>query len=292
VRRPVTRFLEVTTNGLTLAAFYFLVSVGFSLIFGLLRVVNLAHGALYLTGGYIGFSVNQRTGNFVVAALAAGLCVGVIGLFMHQVLLKRVQGQELREAVVTIAVAVIIGDQLLARYGGQPRAVKPPRWLQGAVDVGGVKIAKYGLMLAALAVVVGALLWWLVKHTRLGIIIRSGIDDREMVGALGINVPLVFALVFVLGSFLIGAVGWFGAPRFTTGPGLDGVRMLDALTVVVIGGLGRMVGAAAGAVIVALAGEYGLVYLTNYAPLITLAVLVIVLATRPQGLLGRKERLA
>jgi branched-chain amino acid transport system permease protein len=288
----MTRFVEVTTNGLTLAAFYFLVAVGFSLIFGLMRVVNLAHGAMYLLGGYVGFSVNQKTGNFAIAALSAGLVVAVVGLVTHQLLLRRVQGQELREAVITIAVAVIIGDQLLAHYGGQPRSVIPPKWLRGALKVGDIKVAKYGVMLAVLAIAVGAVLWWLVKHTRLGIVIRAGIDDREMVSAVGINVPLVFAGVFALGSFLIGAVGWFGSPRFVTAPGLDGVRMLDALTVVVIGGLGSLPGAAVGAIVVALAGEYGLVYVSNYSPLVTLGVLIAVLATRPQGLLGRKERLA
>jgi branched-chain amino acid transport system permease protein len=288
----MNRFLEVTTNGITLAAFYFLVAVGFSLIFGLLRVVNLAHGAMYLLGGYIGFTVNQSTHNFVIAAVSAGLFVAVTGVAAHQLLLKRVAGQELREAVVTIAIAVIIADQLLAHYGGKTRSVVPPTWLRGAITLGDVKVAKYGLLLLGLAIVVGALLWWLIRFTRLGIVIRAGIDDREMVGALGINVPLIFAIVFALGSFLIGAVGWFGSPRFATAPGLDGVRMLDALTVVVIGGLGSMSGAAVGAIVVALAGEYGLVYVSNYAPLVTLGVLILVLATRPQGLLGRAERLA
>jgi branched-chain amino acid transport system permease protein len=288
----MNRFLEVTTNGLTLAAFYFLVAVGFSLIFGLLRVVNLAHGAMYLLGGYIGFSVNERTGNFALAAIGAGVFVAITGVAAHHLLLRRVQGQELREAVVTIALGVIVGDQLLAYYGGEVRAVLPPRWLRGAVSLGEIHIAKYGLLLTGLACLVGIALWWMIRFTRLGIVIRSGIDDREMVGALGINVPLVFAVVFALGSFMIGAVGWFGAPRFATGPGLDGVRMLDALTVVVIGGLGSLPGAAVGAVVVALAGEYGLVYVSNYAPLVTLGVLIIVLASRPQGLLGRRERLA
>jgi branched-chain amino acid transport system permease protein len=288
----MTQFLEVSANGLTLAAFYFLVAVGFSLIFGLMRVVNMAHGAAYLAGGYFGFTINEHTHNFAIAALGAGFAVGVVGLIIHFALLRPVKGQELREALITIAVGVIVADQLLAHYGGQPRAVLPPPSLRGAVNLGDVRMTKYGLFLIGCAIVVGVALWLLIQKTRLGIIIRAGIDDKPMVDAIGINVAVVFAVVFFLASLLIGAVGWLGAPRFSTAPGIDGVRMLDALTVVIIGGLGSLTGAAAGAVIVALAGEYGLAYISEYAPLITLGVLITVLAIRPQGLLGRKERIA
>ena len=310
-------FIRVTLNGLTSASLYFIVASGFTLIFGLMRIVNMAHGSLYLLGGYIAFSLQQDFSG-AVGATTSGfgggevtlardwllplvltcLCVGVTGLFIHQVFLRWNQGQELRQAIITIALSIIAADQMVAHFGGIAEDIKLPPEI--ATDKGqslgiyGLSYPLYKLIFLGVAVAVGVALLLVFKKTRFGMIVRAGVDDRHMVSALGINIQLVFAAAFFIGSALAGLGGVFGGTMFALGPGEDQGFLLNSLIVVIIGGMGSLVGAAVGALLLGLVQAYASAYLiignadyTVYSILITFALLVFVLALRPLGLFGR-----
>ena len=281
-------FITITLNGLTLGGLYFLVAAGFTLVFGLMRVVNLAHGSLYLLGGYLGWSITDATGNWFLAVILAPLGITIVGIILQQGLLRRIQGQDLREALVTIGVSIVIADLLLARYGGSYYQIAAPDIISGGTNIAGFIYPTFRLLILCVALLLGVGLWFLLGRTRLGMIIRAGIDDRAMVSATGINVQLVFAIVFALGALLAGLAGVMGGTNLSVQPGVDGEYLLYALIVVIIGGMGSIGGAAIGAILIGLVQQYGLAYVPTYSVLITFAMMIIVLAVRPQGILGRQ----
>ncbi len=281
--------LTTTLNGVTLGSVYFMVAVGFTLIFGLMRVVNLAHGTLYAIGGYTAWAIADATGNWWLGAAIAAIVTGIFGFALQQGLLRRIAGQDLREALVTIGVSIVAADLLLAYFGGDFKDISAPDVLSGAFNLhaGGVMYPTLRLFALAVALAVGALLWYMLRRTRIGLVIRAGIDDRAMVSALGINVQRSFALVFALGALLAGIGGVIGGTINSIGPGDDGTYLLNSLIVVIVGGMGSIVGTAIGAVAIGLVEQFGLAYAPTYSYLMTFAVMIVVLAFRPQGLLGR-----
>ncbi|MDQ3740808.1 MAG: branched-chain amino acid ABC transporter permease [Actinomycetota bacterium] len=311
------QFAVVSLNGLTLAALFFVVASGFTLIFGLMRVVNMAHGSLYLFGGYLalemqdswfkeetglGLSLSGETGaeydlfGWVVPLILATLVIGVLGVIMQQVFLRWNQGQDLRQALITIALSVIFADQMLAAFGGISKDIKTPTDWPDSINLpGDVRFGFFrGVVVLGAAILIGLALWWLIKRTRFGKIVRAGVDDRDMVAALGINVQLVFAAAFFLGAMLAGLGGVLGGTMIALAPGEDTSFLLNSLIVVIIGGMGSLGGAAIGALALGLVDAYADVYLvfgdtdlTNYSILVTFALLVTVLAVRPLGLFGR-----
>ena len=312
------RFAVVTLNGTTLAALYFVVASGFTLIFGLMRVVNMAHGSLYLLGGYLclemqdawfkeesgglGLSLSGDTGAtyslfaWIVPLLIATGIIGVIGVLIQQVFLRWNQGQDLRQALITIALSVIFADQMLAAFGGISKDIKTPTDWPTSINLpGDVRFGFFrGVVVLGAALLIGAGLWFLIKKTRFGKIVRAGVDDRDMVSALGINVQLVFAGAFLIGALLAGLGGVLGGTMISLAPGQDTAFLLNSLIVVIIGGMGSLGGAAIGALALGLVDAYADVYLifgdtdlTNYSILLTFALLVGVLAVRPLGLFGR-----
>jgi branched-chain amino acid transport system permease protein len=313
----VRQFVIVTLNGVTLAALYFVVASGFTLIFGLMRVVNMAHGSLYLLGGYfalkmqetwfkedtgLGISLSGATdaeygfiGWFLPLVLAT-LAIGVIGVAMQQIFLRWNQGQDLRQALITIALSVILADQMLAAYGGISKDIAAPSaWPTSVLLPGDVRFGFFrGVIVLGSALLIGLLLWLTIKRTRFGKIVRAGVDDRDMVSALGINVNLVFIGAFFIGALLAGFGGVLGGTMISLAPGQDTAFLLNSLIVVIIGGMGSLGGAAIGALALGLVDSYADVYLifgdtdlTNYSILVTFALLVGVLAVRPLGLFGR-----
>lgn len=281
-------FVLISLNGLTLGALYFLVASGLTLIFGLMRVITLAHGTSYLLGGYIGFVVVRATGNWIVGGLAAAAAVGLLGLFIHQVLLRRFQDDDMRVALVTLGVALVGTDLMLAVFGGTATQVPVPPQLQGGIQLPG--IGQYPLIRAAIlviAVAVGVGLWLLINRTRFGSIVRAGVDDSQMTSATGVNVRLVFAAIFLLGSALAGFAGTVGGSLFPLLPGQDGNFLLFSLVVVIVGGMGSVPGAAVGAALVGLVSQFALAFLPTYSLVLTFALMVVVLAIRPQGILGK-----
>ena len=307
-------FLQVTLNGITIAALYFLVDAGFTLIFGLMRVVNMAHGSLFLFGGYIayvaqahwfgsgasafslgGASSNYSVASFFVPLVFATVVIGLVGLGMQQLLLRWNQGQELRQALITIAVSVILADQMIAHYGGIVESINQPTSWPVSIVVGSFRYGFFRItVVLGAAVAIGVLLYLLIKRTRFGMIIRAGVDDRAMLSALGVNVQLVFAGAFFLGAMLAGFAGVLGGTMISVGPGLDTQYLLDALIVVIIGGMGSLPGAAIGAVLLGLVQSYSAIYLqfgsldlSNYGVLTSFILVIAVLAFRPLGLFGR-----
>ena len=285
-----TRLYFVTMlNGLTLASLYFIVASGFTLVFGLMRNVNLAHGSLYLLGGYVGYVVAAHTGWWVLALAAGFAAAAVAGLLMQWLILRHMQGQDLRQTMVTIGLSIVVADILLWIFTGQVYQMEAPEWLQGPIR--GIPVIKaysaYRLSLLGFGIAIGIFLWWLLNRTRVGTMIRAGVDDRAMLAAAGVNVNLVFAVTFMLGAGLAGFGGVIGAVELSMVPGEDTRLLLASLIVVIVGGMGSVVGAAIGAAILGLAETYGLAYAPTYSVVFTFLILIGVLAFRPRGIMGR-----
>ena len=303
-------FWVVTLNGITLAALFFVVAAGFTLIFGLMRVVNMAHGSLYLLAGYIAFTLqaswygvssNLLSGNpatvisWIVPLVIATIVIGLAGVLMQQVFLRWNQGQDLRQALITIAISVILADQMVAHFGGIAESIQPPAAWPESVTLFGVHYGFFRLVIVTgAAILIGGLLFLVIKRTRFGMIIRAGVDDRSMVSALGVNIQVVFAGAFFIGALLAGLAGVLGGTMLAVQPGNDSAFLLDSLIVVIIGGMGSLGGAAIGSLALGLVSSYANVYLsfgttdlTNYSILLTFILVVGMLAVRPLGLFGR-----
>jgi branched-chain amino acid transport system permease protein len=282
-------YLVTLLNGLTLASLYFIVASGFTLVFGLMRNVNLAHGSLYLLGGYVGYVIADQTGWWVLALAGGFLAAAIAGLLIQVLILRHMQGQDLRQTMVTIGLSIVIADVLLWIFTGQVHQMQAPQWLQGPIrDIPVIRAySAYRLSLLAFGIVIGVFLWWLLNRTKVGAMIRAGVDDRGMLSAAGVNVNLVFAITFMLGAGLAGIGGVIGAVELSMVPGEDTRLLLASLIVVIVGGMGSVVGAAIGAVILGLAETYGLAYAPTYSVVFTFVILVLVLAFRPRGIMGR-----
>ncbi|HVL56666.1 MAG TPA: branched-chain amino acid ABC transporter permease [Burkholderiaceae bacterium] len=274
-------------NGLTLAALLFIVASGFTLIFGLLRIVNLAHGALYLFGGYVGYTVGGLTGSFLAGVLASMACVALMGVVLDQGLLRFVRGFELRQVLLTLGVAFVLNDLALVIWGGDTFTVATPEFLVGAVQIGHLMYPKYRLFVLALGIVVFIGLWLLLNRTRLGALIRAGVDDPEMVEAMGINIRRVFLATFMLGAALAGLGGTVGGAFLTLYPTADAEILVFSLAVVIIGGRGSLLGAAVGALLVGMLNVVGQVAFPELAYFVIFGPMAIILAFRPLGLFGR-----
>jgi branched-chain amino acid transport system permease protein len=299
-------FIVTLIDGITLAGLLFVVASGFTLIFGLMRTVNMAHGSIFLLAAYIAIELQQEMVGkerniepdevgllaWIVPMLVGATVAAVIGLVFQQLLLRWNQGQDLRQAIITIGVTVILADQMLAQFGGLATTMEWPGAAAHFVELFGERYATSRLFMLAVAVVAGTGLWLWLNRTRMGMVIRAGVDDREMVRALGINVNVVFGLTFFVGSFLAGLGGAMGASFSGAAPGTDGQWLLNSLVVVIIGGLGSLRGAAAGSLLYGCAISFSPAYLpqqyTFYSVIVTFVLLAIVLVLRPQGLLGRE----
>jgi branched-chain amino acid transport system permease protein len=282
-------YLVTLLNGLTLASLYFIVASGFTLVFGLMRNVNLAHGSLYLLGGYVGFIIAEKSDSWALALLGGFVATAVVGLLIQTLILRRMQGQELRQTLVTIGLSILIADLLLWTFTAEVHQMEAPAWLKGPIR--GIPIinaySMYRLSLLVLGVVIGVALWLFLNRTRVGMMIRAGVDDRAMLAASGVNVGLLFAITFAIGAGLAGLGGVVGAVELSMVPGEDTRLLLASLIVVIVGGMGSVTGAAIGAVILGLAETFGLAYAPTYSVVFTFVILVIVLAFRPRGLMGR-----
>ena len=299
------KFLVTVLDGLTFAGLLFVVASGFTLIFGLMRTVNMAHGSLFLLAGFTAISIQQsmvgKTRNiapddvsllaWIVPLLAAAGLAAAVGVVLQQVFLRWNQGQELRQALITLAISVVLADQMLRQFGGLAKIMVWPGAVSDFIEIFGERYATSRLFMLGVAIVVGVALWlWLTK-TRMGMVIRAGVDDEPMVRALGINVTLVFAVTFFVGAFLAGAGGVMGASFAGAATGSDGSWLLNSLVVVIIGGLGSIKGAVAGSILYGMVVQMSPAYLpaeyTFYSVIFSFGLLAVVLAVRPNGLFGR-----
>jgi branched-chain amino acid transport system permease protein len=289
----VPTFILITLNGLTLAGLYFISASGLTLIFGLLRVTNLAHGALFLLGGYVALQAIQNGLPWLLAALIAMVATGLVGLVMHQLFLRWNQGQDLRQALITIAASLILADQMLAHFGAQPTAIVPPTFLAQPLSLGVYQLSypRFRLAMLVAAVLVGLVFWLVIKRTRVGMVVRAGVDDSAMTSAVGVNVQWVFATAFFVGSALAGLGGVFAGTSLSLAPGQDQAFLVSALVVVIVGGMGSLGGAALGALLLGMVDQYSSAYLpaaySNLSALLTFVLLAVILAVRPTGLFGK-----
>lgn len=286
----MTQFIFTFLNGITLAGLYFLVASGLTLIFGLMRVINLAHGAFYLLASYISWTVADKTDNWFYGALAGSLSLGIFGTLVYVLLLRKFQYEELRVALITLGVSLVLAQAMLAIFGGEYYQTNIPDSLSKAVPIPGLGLSYpfFRIFVLILAIVVAVSLWIFITKTRYGAIIRAGVDDTTMVSALGINVQAVFIWIFFLGSLLVGFAGSVGGTTNSFGMGTDGDYLLFSLQVVIIGGLGSIGGVAIGSLLVGVIGQFAVGYYPTFAGIITFAMLILVLAFRPQGILGKK----
>jgi branched-chain amino acid transport system permease protein len=315
-------FLRVVLDSITFAGALFIVASGFALIFGLMRVVNMAHGAFYLLGGYIAYEIQQamtgqgfaiptnqvNTWEWIVPLLVAAPCIAVVGLVTQQGLLRWNQGQELRQALITIAICVIVADQIIAhfpratstgaqKFGGNAVSLSWPGWTDRFVNlhIAGVQYSLARFVMLAIGVSVGLALWFWLYRTKTGMVIRAGVDDQKMAAALGINIQRTFAIAFAVGSALaaLGAVVWASEANIASGQ--DGQWLLNSLVVVIVGGMGSIFGAAVGAILYAFVLNFSATYLptlgsdccTQYSIVVTFVLIALVLAFRPRGLFGK-----
>ncbi len=276
-------------NGISMGALLFLLSSGFTLTFGLARVVNMAHGALYLLGGYLGLSVAIALGSFWLALFAGGGGIAVLYFLIDRFLIRRTGDNHLAQVLLTVGVAFVIADIALLIWGGDFLRVPAPAFTRGPIELpGGLYYPRYRFLLIFFGILVGILLWILYKKTQIGALIRAGVDDREMVSAMGVNIDRLFVLVFALAAFLAGLSGVVGGAFLTLYPGAEWEILVLALVVVIVGGLGSLEGAMVGSLIVGLIDAFGRWLLPEFSYFVVFAPMAILLLVRPTGLFGRE----
>jgi branched-chain amino acid transport system permease protein len=276
-----------TLNSLALGGLLFLLAAGFSLIFGLMRIANLTHGGLFMLGAYLGVTVMRYVPNLWLGALAAAAAVALFGGLLERFILRKLGGNVLSQVLVTLGVSFIIADACLMAWGGDPIPVQTPASLQLPVRVAGFIFPAYRLAVVVIAVIVALALFLLMEKTRLGAMIRAGVDDPEMARAVGIPVSRLFTTVFCLGAALAGAGGVIGGPIMSAYPGLDADMLPLALIVVILGGVGSLLGAFAGAFITGFVYTFGVALLPDLAYVILFLPMILVIAFRPRGLFGK-----
>ena len=274
-------------NSLALGGVLFILAAGFSLIFGLMRIANLSHGAYFMLGAYIGLSLLERGAPFYVAMLGAGAAVGVLGALVERLVLRRLAGNTLAQVLATLGIAFMIADFCLWFWGGDPRPVSSPAALSGAVRLFGFAFPLYRLSVLLFAIAVAIVLWLMLEKTRLGVMIRASVDDMQMARSVGIPAPRLFVVVFALGTALAGIGGVVAAPILSVYPGMEADTLPLALAVVILGGLGSLFGAFVGSFVVGFIYTFGQVLLPDLAYIILFLPVVIILAARPRGLFGR-----
>jgi len=279
----------LAANSIAFGGLLFLLSAGFSLIFGLMRIPNLTHGSLFMLGAYFGVSLIAWGVGFWPAALAGGVGVAVLGGLIERLLLRRLPGAELAQVLVTLGLSFMIADLCLMQWGGDPISIETPDALRGASRVAGVAFPTYRLGVIVMAVAVAAALWAMLERTRLGAMIRAGVDDPVMARAVGIRVPLLFTVVFCLGSGLAGFAGVIGGPILSVYPGLDQDMLPLALVVVILGGSGSLVGSFVGSFVVGVLYNFGQALLPELAYVVLFLPMLVVLVVRPAGLFGRSS---
>jgi len=284
-------WLVLAVNSVTFGGLLFLLSAGFSLIFGLMRIPNLTHGSLFMLGAYIGVTfVTGMPGfrlNFWLAALLATLTVAALGALIERLLLSRLPGEQLSQVLVTLGLSFMAADFCLMVWGGDPLNLTTPDGLGGFVRVGTAVFPLYRVAIIIIAVIIAVALWLLLDRTRLGAMIRAGVDDPNMARVVGIRVSRLFTIVFALGAGLAAFAGIIGGPILSVYPGLDQDMLPLALVVVILGGTGSLLGSFVGSIVVGFIYNFGQALLPELAYFVLFLPMLLVLILRPQGLFGR-----
>ena len=281
-------WVVLAVNSITLGGLLFLLSAGFSLIFGLMKIPNLTHGSFFMLGAYFATSLIARGFNFWVAALVGGLLVAAFGGIVERLILRRLAGAELAQVLVTLGLSFMVADVCLMVWTGDPIRIDTPAGLRGVTSLLGVGFPTYRLAISLIAVIFAAALWALLDRTRLGAMIRAGVDDPAMARVVGIRVSRLFTIVFCLGAWLAGFAGVIGGPILSVYPGLDQEMLPLALVVVILGGSGSLLGSLVGSFVVGFLYNFGQAMFPELAYVVLFLPMLIVLVVRPQGLFGRQ----
>ena len=280
-------WLIQSLNSLALGGVLFTLAAGFSLIFGLMRIANLSHGAYFMLGAYVGLSVVEAGHSFFLAMLASIVAIGILGVIVERVILRRLAGNSLSQVLATLGVAFVIADCSLWFWGGDPRPVSAPSFLAGGVEILGLTFPIYRIAVVVFSIVVALGLWVLLEKTKLGVMIRASVDDRQMAQGIGVPATKLFSIVFCLGAALAGLGGIVAAPILSVYPGLDADMLPLALVVVILGGLGSLAGAFIGSFLIGFIYSFGQVLFPDLAYIILFLPMLIILAVRPRGLFGK-----
>ncbi len=284
----MSQALVTGLNGLSYSFILFLLAAGFSLTFGVMGVLNLTHGALFVFGAYIGLQVIDSVGPFWLAIICAGFAMAVFGFLLYFLFLKHLYNKVPEQAVLTIGLGYMVTNLILWIWGPMSKIAQPPGFLAGAIKVGELSFPVYRIFICVVGVVILAILWWTQDRTRWGAIIRAGMDNKEMTVGLGINYGFVSTVVFLLGVALAGVGGMLGAPMLGVFPTQGDNLLLLTLIVVVVGGTGYIQGTMLGALVIGLLDTFGKAYVPKAALFFAYIVFVIILLVRPSGLVGRR----
>lgn len=277
-----------TLNGISFGMLLFLLGAGLSLIHGLMKIINLAHGSYYLLGAYIALTVIQVTGSFALALVVATLAVALIGALMERFFLRRFHLVEMPQVLLTFGFLFIFADLALWIWGGNPEILPKPAPFASSIRIGDIVYPSYRLFVIVVGLLIGAALWWFQEGTRVGAMIRASVDDEEIARGLGINVSLLFTFVFALGAFLAALGGVLGGPILGVYPGADFEVLLLAFVVVIVGGLGSLKGALVGGLLVGLLDNLGKTFFPEFALFTVFVPMAAILAIRPTGIFGRE----
>lgn len=274
-------------NGVSFGALLFLLASGLSLIFGVMNIVNISHGSYFMLGGYIGYSVLEKTGSFVLACIAGAACVAILGIGMHFLFLRK-YSTHFPQVLMTMGFALIFRDLALLIWGGDPIYLTAPALLRGSFEIGDLTFPIYRVFVILVAVLVAVALWLFNEKTSLGAKLRATVDDREMAQGIGINVQFVSSFMFGLGAFLAAFGGVVGAPFLGVYAGIDFDILPLAFVVVIVGGMGSLKGAAVGSILVGMVDTFGKALIPDLSYFTLFLPMAIVLAIKPTGLFGRK----
>jgi branched-chain amino acid transport system permease protein len=285
----MTFFVQNALGGLAYGGLLFLAAAGLTLVFGLMRVINIAQTSFYLVGAYVGLTLVRSHLNFWLAALVSGVAILVVGVAAYQLLIQRVRSDELRVVLLTIGFSLILADGALAVWGGNPQSLSAPAGLDTSIQVANVTFPAYWLAVTVISTLIALGLWLFQRRTLLGAIIRAGVDDPEMLRGMGVRVDRAFVIVFGMGAFLAGLGGLLGAPITGVHAGLDSELLALAFAVVIVGGLGSLTGAFVGSLAVGIVSTFGKAAFPELAYFAIFAPVALIMALRPQGLLGQAE---
>jgi branched-chain amino acid transport system permease protein len=281
-------WLIQTFNGVSYGALLFLLASGLTLIFGVMRIVNLSHGAYFLLGGYVAISVIRGTGSWALALPVAALAIALIGLLVERLFLRPLGFDPLRQVLLTVGFAFLFQQAALDIWGGDNLIIQPPEALTESIVLGKLHLPVYRIFMIALAAAIGLALWFAMERTRIGAMVRATVDDAEMARGVGIDTSKVSMFIFALGAFLAALGGVIGGAFLGIYPGLDFEVLPIAFAVVIIGGMGSLSGAAVGSMLVGLADNFGKALFPEVAYFSLYAPMVLILAMKPTGLMGRE----
>ena len=274
-------------NGVSYGAIVFLLAMGLSLIFGVMKVINVSHGTYFLVGAYVGLTTLKTTGSFFLAILIGGIVIAIMGIVIERVFLRRLQGNDLGQVLITMGFVLVLQDAILVIWGPDPVSMDAPKFLASTGRIGGFSFPMYRLFLIVFAAVTAASLWFFESRTKIGSSVRAAVDDVEMAGGMGVNVPVVFSLVFGLGSFLAGMSGVLAAPWLGIQAGLDFEILPFAFVAIIVGGMGSLKGAVVASLLVGIIDNLGKTFFPEFAYFTLFLPMAVILALRPSGLFGR-----